>query len=76
MIRIEKPPHCRKQYGGRYYSYTITFSKSEAGCLQTGQIKSAGSSSPSYSYPQIRQRQIVFPVLLAGAAGFGLILLW
>lgn len=27
--------------------YTIIFSKSEAGCLQSGQIKSPGSSSPS-----------------------------
>ena len=26
-----------------------TFSKSEAGCLQIGQMKSAGSSSPTYS---------------------------
>lgn len=30
------------------YSMT-TFSKSDAGCLQSGQMKSAGSSSPSYS---------------------------
>lgn len=27
----------------------ISFSKSEAGCLQVGQMKSAGSSSPMYS---------------------------
>ena len=27
------------------------FSKEEAGCLQTGHLKSAGSSSPSYIYP-------------------------
>ena len=26
-----------------------TFSKSEAGCLQSGQMKSSGSSSPMYS---------------------------
>lgn len=29
--------------------YTVIFSKSDAGCLQRGHMKSAGSSSPSYS---------------------------
>ena len=29
--------------------FTITFSKSDAGCLQSGQIKSSGISSPTYS---------------------------
>ena len=29
-------------------NYNTTLSKSEAGCLHIGQIKSAGSSSPSY----------------------------
>ena len=41
--------------------YKVTFSKSLAGCLHTGHIKSSGISSPTYSYPQIRQRQTVFP---------------
>ena len=52
-----------------------TFSKSLAPCLQIGQMKSAGSSSPSYSYPQITQRQMVLPVsVFATGCGFGLML--
>ena len=43
----------------REWDYFVTFSKSEAGCLQIGQMKSSGSSSPTYSYPQIRHLQIV-----------------
>ena len=42
--------------------------------FQMGQMKSFGSSSPSYSYPQTRQRQIVFPLAaFAEGWGFGLI---
>jgi len=55
--------------------YKTTFSKSEAGCLHSGQIKSSGSSAPTYSYPQIRQRHTVLPLsVLPAACGFGLIL--
>ena len=39
--------------------FFTTFSKSDAGCLHKGHIKSSGSSSPTYSYPQILQRHIV-----------------
>lgn len=56
------------------FVYPETFSKSDAGCLQMGQMKFFGSSSPSYSYPQTRQRQIVFPLAaFAEGWGFGLI---
>ena len=51
----------------------MTFSKSEAGCLHIGHMKSSGSSSPSYSKPHITQRQIVFPSTTF-FSGFGLIL--
>ena len=51
-----------------------TFSKSEAGCLQIGQMKSSASSSPTYSYPQILQRHTVSPEgVFPTASGFGLI---
>ena len=57
--------------------YSTIFSKSAFGCLQIGQMKSSGSSSPSHSYPQIRQRQIVLPVgVLLTGCGFGLMLFW
>lgn len=57
-----------------YGNQPVIFSKSEAGCLQMGQIKSAGSASPLYSYPQMRQRQMVSPLAVSGlGCGFGLI---
>lgn len=44
-------------------------SKSDAGCLHHGQIKSSGSTSPSYMYPQITQIKPFFSFScgLAGA---------
>ena len=39
--------------------FFTTFSKSDAGCLHKGHIKSSDNSSPTYSYPQILQRHIV-----------------
>ena len=57
--------------------YSTIFSKSAFGCLQIGQMKSSGSSSPSHSYPQIRQRQIVLPVgVLLTGCGLVLMLFW
>ena len=64
-------------YGGTggvsRYAYFTIFSKSEAGCLQIGQMKSSGISSPTYSYPQMRQRHTVCPSsVFPTACGFGL----
>ena len=57
--------------------YSTIFSKSAFGCLQIGQMKSSGSSSPSHSHPQIRQRQIVLPVgVLLTGCGLVLMLFW
>ena len=54
--------------------YAVTFSKSEAGCLHRGQMKSSGSSSPTYSYPQILQRHTVLPsAVFSFFSGLGLI---
>ena len=58
---------------GIFLLLDYTFSKSDAGCLQSGQMKSSGSSSPSYSYPQTVQRQTVFA--FSFFCGFGFILL-
>lgn len=46
-----------------------SFEKSAAPCLQSGQIKSSGRSSPSYIYPQISHTQ---PFLSVSGFGFTL----
>lgn len=44
----ENPPLSPHRFWrGRAHSYRTAFSKSEAGCLHSGQMKSSGSSSPS-----------------------------
>ena len=53
-------------------SYLVIFSKSDAGCLQIGQMKPSGNSSPMYSYPQIVHRHTVCPAALV--CGLGLTL--
>ena len=58
------------------FCYFITFSKSLAGCLHHGQIKSSGICSPSYSYPHTVQRHTVLSVTCSDdnfGCGFGLI---
>ena len=83
---VRKIQSCAERPGMRYRIPDLSFagsrllpyschqrngSKSSAPCLHSGQMKSGGNSSPSYTYPQILHTNPFF--CSDGAAGFGLI---
>ncbi len=74
---IRRKNICRLLSAGEFLCRFYIGSKSDAGCLHQGQIKSSGNSSPSWTYPQILQTHFFVFVSASScfACGLGLILL-